>query len=76
MLEKIVRERRASLAPNPAQLNAGPHILVSEPSVGDMEEHMFYGLPRRASTQSMGPVAVPLVGWRTYALVYFSVLLF
>ena len=59
MLEKIVRERRASLAPH--QANMGPHIMVSEASVGDFGEPGYlYITPRRASTQSMGPVVVPV----------------
>ena len=59
MLEKIVRERRASLAPSQAG-NMGPHIMVSEASVGDFGEPFLYIAPRRASTQSMGPVVVPV----------------
>ena len=62
VLEKIVRERRASLAPSAQHAaNLGPHILVSEPSVGDFgEEPFLYIAPRRSSTQSMGPVVVPV----------------
>ena len=80
VLEKIVRARRASLAPGaacgrqttpfthhgPPGGAANPHILVSEPSVGDFDEPLFFfganGTveTRRSSTQSMGPVAVPV----------------
>ena len=61
VLDKIVREtqRRASLVP-PAAGN--PSILVSEPSVGDFDDPFFFGNPRRSSTQSMGPVVVPVSG--------------
>lgn len=59
MLDKIVREtrQRASLVPQPG---CTPSILVSEPSVGDFDDPFFLGNPRRSSTQSMGPVVVPV----------------
>ena len=61
MLEKIVQEtqRRASLVQG-HQSTVTPSILVSEPSVSDFEDRFYLGTPRRASTQSMGPVVVPV----------------
>ena len=59
VLEKIVRERRASLVPTNQSCKIGPHILVSEPSVQDFDNFLFPNI-RRASTQSMGPVVVPV----------------
>ena len=56
-----MRERRASLAPQ-GQGQCPVNILVSEPSVSDFEEQFYLGTPRRASTQSMGPVVVPVSG--------------
>lgn len=58
VLEKIVRERRASLAHRSG--TATPHIMVSEASIPDRHDGWFFGSFRRASTQSMGPVVVPV----------------
>ena len=58
VLDKIVRERKASLA-RPSQ-GLTPHIMVSEASGSDLSDAMFFGNPRRSSTQSMGPVVVPV----------------
>lgn len=58
VLDKIVRDRRASLGPRTA---ANPHITVSEASIPDYDS--YFANPRRASTQSMGPVVVPVSGY-------------
>ncbi len=63
VLEKIVRDRRASLAPPPQMGGSSPgtpHILVSGASNQELGEPYFLEVPRRASTQSMGPVVVPV----------------
>ena len=61
-------QRRASIIQG---CGAGitPNILVSEPSCQDFEEQFYLGTPRRASTQSMGPVVVP-VSFLLYVLHY------
>ncbi len=62
MLEKVVREtqRRASIIQGCGGTGTTPNILVSEPSCQDFEETFYLGTPRRSSTQSMGPVVVPV----------------
>lgn len=67
VLEKLVKARKASLAPGIHSLPAGnnPHILVSGASIGDFDHSFFYMQnPRRSSTQSVGPVVVPEPGRR------------
>lgn len=66
VLDRIVRDRRASLAPCGITTLRGPHILVSEASVQDFDEHILYPI-RRASTQSMGPVVAPVSGVCSYS---------
>ncbi len=63
VLEKVVREtqRRASIIQG-CGMGLPPNILVSEPSTQDImaDNEIFLSAPRRCSTQSMGPVVVPV----------------
>ena len=63
VLEKVVREtqRRASIIQG-CGVGLPPNILVSEPSTQDImaDNEIFLSAPRRCSTQSMGPVVVPV----------------
>ncbi|ESO03808.1 hypothetical protein HELRODRAFT_191964 [Helobdella robusta] len=73
VLERIVRDRRASMAPRGSiSTGAGaPHIHVSEASlgVGGSENNFggwsWFGSNRRCSTQSVGPVVQPEPGRRS-----------
>ena len=63
VLDKIVKARKASLAPGIRSLPVGsnPHILVSGASIGEFDDRFFYTEnPRRCSTQSVGPIVVPV----------------
>lgn len=66
MLDRIVSERRSSLAPNSLPVvGRRPHILVSEASVQVLDDFDdVTNAARRASTQSLGPVVVPEPGRR------------
>ena len=67
VLDRIVRERRSSLAPvSLAPASRRPHILVSEASVQVLDDdYDDLTSVRRASTQSLGPVVVPEPGRRS-----------
>ena len=58
IVEKMVRERRTSLIPR--NVIDSPMILVSEPSLPNLDESLLAPAPRRASTQSVGPIVFPV----------------